>query len=67
MSTHVDRGPIVITHEGGVRLAAQVRSHRIVVDQPLHTGGEDTGPSPIELLGVALGTCVAFQRVCNAG
>lgn len=24
--------PIVVTHEGGVRFAAQIRSHRIVVD-----------------------------------
>lgn len=52
--------PIVVTHEGGTRFAAQVRSHRVVVDQPTRAGGDDRGPMPLELLGTALGTCVAF-------
>ena len=52
--------PIIVTHEGGVAFAAQVRSHRIVVDQPTRGGGYDAGPMPIELLGVSLGTCVAL-------
>ena len=60
MSAQHPRAPIVVTHEGGVRFAAQVRNHRIVVDQPIRGGGADTGPSPIELLGTALGTCVAL-------
>jgi uncharacterized OsmC-like protein len=51
---------MVITHEGGLKFAAQVRSHRIVVDQPARAGGEDSAPMPIELLGAALGTCVAL-------
>ena len=60
--------PIVVTHEGGVRFAAQVRSHRIVVDQPERAGGADSGPTPIELLGTALGTCIAYyvQQFLNA-
>jgi len=52
--------PIIVTHEGGVRFAAQIRSHRVIVDQPLRNGGEDTAPMPIELVGTALGTCMAF-------
>lgn len=52
--------PMVITHEGGLQFAAQLRSHRLVVDQPIRAGGKDTGPMPIELLGAALGTCVAL-------
>jgi len=61
------RAPMVITHEGGLKFAAQVRSHRIVVDQPLRGGGEDAGPTPIELLGVSLGACVALyiQQFCQ--
>ena len=51
--------PIVVTHEGGARFAAQIRSHRVIVDQPQHAGGMDSGPMPIELLGTALGTCIA--------
>lgn len=62
------RQPIVVTHEGGVRFAAQVRSHRVLVDQPLRAGGEDTAPSPLELLGASLGSYVAYyvQQFCAA-
>lgn len=68
MSTKGGRAPMVITHEGGVKFAAQVRQHRIVVDQPVRGGGEDSGPMPIELLGVSLGTCVALyvQQFCQS-
>lgn len=59
---------MVITHEGGLKFAAQVRSHRIVTDQPESAGGEDAGPMPLELLGVSLGTCIALyvQQFCHA-
>jgi uncharacterized OsmC-like protein len=59
MSDHIHQ-PIVVTHERGARFAAQVRSHRIVVDQPVRAGGDDSAPMPLELLGTALGTCVAY-------
>jgi uncharacterized OsmC-like protein len=52
--------PIVVTHERGVRFSAQIRQHRVAVDQPARAGGEDTAPTPIELLGASLGTCIAF-------
>jgi uncharacterized OsmC-like protein len=52
--------PIVVTHDGSARFSARVRSHRVVVDQPTHAGGADTGPMPLELLGVSLGTCIAY-------
>lgn len=52
--------PIVVTHEAGVRFAAQVGAHRLILDQPLRGGGRDAGPSPIELLGTALGSCIAL-------
>jgi len=60
--------PIVVTHEGGVRFAAQIRSHRIVVDQTVRGGGADSAPAPIELLGASLGTCVAYyvQQFCHS-
>lgn len=58
--------PTVVTHEGGKRFAAQIRGHRLLVDQPERAGGEDAGPMPIELLGASLGTCVAYyvQQYC---
>ncbi|MHB1070258.1 MAG: OsmC family protein, partial [Gemmatimonadaceae bacterium] len=66
MSAPKQRDPMVITHVGGVQFSAQVRSHRILVDQPERGGGADGGPSPMELLGVSLGTCVALyvQQFC---
>ncbi len=62
------RPPMVITHEGGVRFGAQIRQHRLMVDQPLGGGGEDSAPMPLELLGASLGTCVALyvQQFCHA-
>jgi uncharacterized OsmC-like protein len=59
---------MVITHEGGVKFAAQIRQHRLTVDQPLRGGGDDSAPMPLELLGAALGTCVALyvQQFCHA-
>ena len=68
MSGRSHRNPIVVTHEGGVQFVAQVRSHRVVVDQPVAGGGEDAGPAPIELLGASLGTCVALyvQQFCQS-
>jgi len=68
MSAPTNRQPIVVTHEGGVQFAAQVRQHRLLVDQPEKAGGADAGPAPIELLGVSLGTCVALyvQQFCQS-
>ena len=68
MSSESVGDPIVVTHEGGVSFAAEIGNHRIVVDQPVRAGGTDLGPSPIELLGAALGTCVAFyiRQFCHS-
>ena len=60
MSITGARPPIVVTHEGGMQFAAQIRQHRLIVDQPARGGGADAAPMPIELLGAALGTCIAF-------
>jgi putative redox protein len=58
---------MVITHEGGLRFDASIRGHRVLVDQPA-PAGEDSAPMPIELLGAALGTCVALyvRKFCDA-
>ena len=54
------RAPIVVTHERGLSFGAQIRQHRIVTDQSERAGGEDTAPSPTELISAALGSCVAL-------
>ena len=57
-----------ITHEGGLAFSASVRGHRILTDQPLAAGGQDSAASPLELLGAALGTCIGLYvtQFCNA-
>lgn len=52
--------PIRVTWDGGVRFTADIRGHRVHVDQPRQGGGEDTAPMPLELLPASLGTCVAL-------
>jgi uncharacterized OsmC-like protein len=50
----------VVTWREGVRFDAEVRGHRMVIDQPKDEGGSDEGMTPLECLGVSLGSCVAF-------
>ncbi len=66
MASSSPRAPMVITHEGGMKFAAQIRGHRVMVDQPSGVG-EDSAPMPIELLGAALGTCIGLyvQQFCQ--
>jgi len=44
-----------------------VRGHTVIVDNPVASGGDDTGPTPPELVATALGTCVGIYAVnfCN--
>jgi uncharacterized OsmC-like protein len=58
---------MIITHDGGTKFTAQIRQHRVTVDQPIKGGGEDSAVMPIELLGAALGTCIALyvQQFCQ--
>lgn len=67
MAEQGQKPPITVTHEGGVKFAAQIRQHKVFVDQPERGGGEDSAPMPLELLGASLGTCVALyvQQFCH--
>jgi len=38
----------------------QVREHQLTVDEPVEKGGDDTAPSPQELLAVSLASCTAI-------
>ena len=50
----------VVTWRGGVRFDADVRGHRVTLDQPRDEGGTDEGMTPVECLAVSLGACVAY-------
>ncbi len=52
--------PITVTWDGGVRFTADVRGHKVAVDQPQQAGGADSAPMPLELVPTSLGTCVAL-------
>ena len=43
-----------------LRHDVRVRSHTITADEPRDGGGDDTGPSPQELLAAALASCTAI-------
>ena len=38
----------------------EVRDHRLIADEPEGNGGDDTGPSPQELLAASLASCTAI-------
>jgi len=53
--------PLVkVSWDGDVRFTADIRGHKVHVDQPVQAGGADSAPGPLELLPASLGTCVAF-------
>ena len=52
--------PTVVTHVSGVKFAIRIRSHEILVDQTVNGGGTDAAPTPLELLGASLGSCIAY-------
>jgi uncharacterized OsmC-like protein len=41
----------------GLQSNVTVRNHKVVVDEPTSFGGKDEGPSPVELILAALGSC----------
>lgn len=43
----------------GFRHVVKVRQHRVNCDEPVDQGGEDTAPSPQELLAASLASCTA--------
>jgi len=52
-------GTMRVSYQDGDRFTAAVRGHEIRVDQPVEDGGEDSAPTPVELLVASLATCVA--------
>ena len=49
-----------VRHLGGVRFEADARGHRVICDQPIANGGQDTGMTPPEFLLASLATCAGY-------
>jgi putative redox protein len=45
---------------GKLRQDVSIRDHRVTADEPVKQGGEDSGPSPQELLAASLASCTAI-------
>ena len=46
--------------DGNLRQAVEVREHTVAADEPKDHGGDDSAPSPQELLAAALASCTAI-------
>ena len=46
--------------DGTLKHDVQMRSHTVVADEPKDEGGDDSGPSPQELLAASLASCTAI-------
>ena len=45
---------------GKLKQHVAIREHRLTADEPTEHGGEDSGPSPQELLAASLASCTAI-------
>ena len=48
------------THAGKFQQEITIGPHRLLADEPTSAGGDDSGPSPYDLLTAALGACTAM-------
>ena len=55
-----EEGVVVKTGHGKFGTEVHTDSHRFLADEPRSVGGDDTGPTPYDLLLAALGTCTAM-------
>jgi len=46
--------------DGRLEQTVEIRGHRLTADEPRDHGGEDSGPSPQELLAASLASCTAI-------
>ncbi len=50
----------VARRTSGYQHEISIRDHTLIADEPADQGGEDTGPSPQELLAASLASCTAI-------
>jgi ribosomal protein S12 methylthiotransferase accessory factor len=56
-----------IIFEGGSKVSAIYKGHIIKTDQPTHSGGTNSAPTPFDLFLTSIGTCAGFYvlRFCQ--
>ncbi len=62
MRLHPPHGTVIACESGEGRYPLDIFAgrHRLRADEPREAGGDDTGPSPYELLSAALASCTAM-------
>jgi len=67
MTDEAGKNSMTIQWLDGVRFEANVRSHRILMDQPFDEGGTDEGITPVETFIASLGGCIGLfgARFCQ--
>ena len=61
-----EEGVVVRTGHGKFGTEVHTATHRFVADEPRSVGGDDSGPTPYDLLLGALGTCTAMTMTMYA-
>ena len=54
-----NKAEVVLTNKNYVA-ESKTRNHFLVIDEPVASGGDDNGPTPVEYLLTALGGCVSI-------
>ncbi|MFY9241692.1 MAG: OsmC family protein [Polaribacter sp.] len=55
----VSKSEVVLTTKNYLA-EAKTRNHFLVIDEPVNSGGDDNGPTPVEYLLTAIGGCVSI-------
>jgi putative redox protein len=67
MENGTQKNSMTVAWLDGVRLKAEARSHRVIMDQPLDEGGRDEGLTPVETFIASLAGCIGLfaARFCQ--